>query len=119
MNDALGELLRQPATQTVARLQAEAFELQNQVRALNDEDLDQLRARLAAWWPSVPFKDLVTVDGKRLWMTGPARAWVFLAPAADVPVTDDQWTQLANGISAPAPGTAKSSILGLASLLAN
>lgn len=50
---------------------------------------------MAAWWPAVPFKDLVTADGERFSLTGPAAAWLFLAPVAEMPVTDEQWAQLA------------------------
>ena len=34
-------------------------------------------------------------DGERLSLTAPAAAWLFLGPAADMPVTEQQWAQLA------------------------
>jgi hypothetical protein len=91
----LAELLRRPASETDATLQARAFDLQVDVRALADEDLHELRARLAAWWPSVPFRDLVTVKGERFSLAPPAHAWLFLAPSAEMTVTNEQWAQLA------------------------
>lgn len=91
----LAELLRRPAAETDVTLQAEALELRHQIQAVEDEDLHELRLRLAAWWPAVPFKELVTVDGERLSLIAPASAWLFLAPAAEMPVTDEQWAQLA------------------------
>ena len=92
----LAELLRRPAAETDVTLQADAFDLRGQVRALEDPDLHELRARLAAWWPAVPFKDLVTADGERFSLAPPAAAWLFLAPVAEMPVTDEQWAQLAS-----------------------
>jgi hypothetical protein len=91
----LAELLRQPASKTDDPLQAEAFELRGQVRALGDEDVNELRARLATWWPAVPFNELITLDGGQFSLQGSASAWLFLAPPADMPVTDEQWAQLA------------------------
>ena len=91
----LAELLQQPAAETDATLQAEAFELKTQVNELADEDLHQLRARLATLWPATPFKDLVTVTGTGFSLAPPAHAWLFLAPAAEMPVTDEQWAELA------------------------
>jgi hypothetical protein len=90
----LAELLRRPAAETDVRLQANALNLQGQVAGLEDEDLHELRRRLAAWWPTAPFNDLVTVTGEQVSMANPAFAWVFLAPAADMQVTDEQWAQL-------------------------
>ena len=91
----LAELLRQPAAETDETLQTAALELQGQVRALDPADLRELRMRLAAWWPELPFKELVTVNGEGMSLTAPARAWLFLAPAAQMAVTDEQWAQLA------------------------
>jgi SIR2-like domain len=91
----LAELLRQPAARTDDTLRAQAFELRGQVRSLGDEDLHELRARLAASWPAVPFNELVTVDDRRFSLSGPASAWLFLAPAAEMSLTDEQWAQLA------------------------
>jgi hypothetical protein len=69
--------------------------LQSQVGGLGVEDLHELRRRLAAWWPTVPFNDLVTATGEQVSMANPAFAWLFLAPAAEMQVTDEQWAQLA------------------------
>jgi SIR2-like domain len=91
----LAELLRRPAAETDAIVQAEAFNLRGEVAALAEEDLQELRARLAAWWPEMPVKDLVTERNEQFSLVGPACAWLFLAPAAEMPVTDKQWAQLA------------------------
>jgi hypothetical protein len=91
----LAELLRMPADEAEAALQAEAFGLRREVAALGDEDLLELRTRLASSWPTVPFSDLVTVDGQRVSLRGSSPAWLFLAPDARMPVTDEQWAQLA------------------------
>ncbi len=89
------DLLHRPAAETDDELQANAFDLQSQVRSLAEEDLRELRTRLAALWPTVRFTELVTVEGEQFSLRGPAAAWLFLAPAAEMPVTDEQWAQLA------------------------
>ncbi|MCA1700906.1 MAG: hypothetical protein LC790_19195 [Actinobacteria bacterium] len=62
---------------------------------LGDEELHELRTRLTAWSPAAPFKDLITGDDKQYTLHGPASAWLFFAPAAEMTVTDEQWAQLA------------------------
>jgi hypothetical protein len=95
----LAELLHEPAADTDTALNAEAFGLHTQVPTLDDEDLRELRARLAASWPAVPFRGLLTPVGdpaaESFSLAPPASAWLFLAPAAEMPVSDEQWPQLA------------------------
>jgi hypothetical protein len=92
----LAQLLRQRASDSDPTLQTEAFNLQGQVKALADDDLRELRTRLASWWPTHPFKDLIRVDGSHITLVAPAGAWLLYAPAACMAVTDDQWAQFAS-----------------------
>ncbi|MEA2192541.1 MAG: hypothetical protein QOI73_2662 [Solirubrobacteraceae bacterium] len=91
----LSELLCQPPAQSDATLQAHALEFEGQVPALSDDDLRELRARLATWWPNEPLRSLITVEGEQYRVPPPVRAWLFLAPAAGMAVNDEQWAQLA------------------------
>jgi hypothetical protein len=92
---ALAELLRRPADASDKAIQAEAFRLRGQVKTLETEDLSELCARLVRWWPTDPLRDLVVEDGDQFTLAPPAAAWLFLAPAVDMPVSDEQWAQLA------------------------
>jgi hypothetical protein len=93
---ALAQLLRLTAGDTDAEIQTQAFSLRGQVKSLEEQDLLELRIRLARWWPAADFADLVVEDGGQFKIDPPAMAWLFLAPAAEMPVNDDQWAQIAS-----------------------
>ena len=93
---ALAQLLCRPAADTDNEIQRRAFQLRGQVETLEEKDLNGLRARLRRWWPSGRFADLVVEDGGQFSIAPPAAAWLFLAPAAEMPVSDEQWVELAS-----------------------
>jgi SIR2-like domain/NACHT domain len=92
---ALADLLQGSGDETDRQLQACASELRDQVHALSDEDLKELRRRIASWWPVGPFGKLVKANGTQISLDRAAHAWLILGPAATMPVTDEQWAQLA------------------------
>jgi hypothetical protein len=92
---SLAQLLRAPAGDSDGEIQAKAFGLRGQVKTLGEVDLNELRARLERWWPSEDFAGLVEEDSGQFTLAPPAGAWLFLAPAAGMSVSDEQWAQIA------------------------
>lgn len=59
--------------------------------------LEELRSRLARWWPRKPFRSTITVEGPTSWrQEWKAAAWIWLGPAARPRLSPRQWGQLAS-----------------------
>lgn len=91
----LGELLADPESDANILRNAEYFA--PQISDLDAVQLEELRSRLAGWWPKKPFRSTITIEGPTSWrQERTAAAWIWLGPAARPRLSSRQWGQLAS-----------------------
>ena len=67
-----------------------------QVGDLDDRLLEELRTRLARWWPPKDYRSTITPTGPNSWeQEWKSAAWIWLGPAARPQLSPQQWGQLA------------------------
>jgi hypothetical protein len=93
---ALAALLTRPREHGDPWILRDAFNLVRQVSSLTVEQREDLRQRLAEWWPDKPFIETIhRSEERRFSIEDRAGAWLWLAPALDIAPNKEQWAQLA------------------------
>lgn len=90
----LGALLEDSGTDVAIINNAAYFAAQ--VGDLDNEQTEELRRRLADWWPRRELHATITKTAPQSWtMEGRTAAWIRLGPTARPPLSDRRWGQLA------------------------
>lgn len=93
---ALAALLARPREHGDPWIQHDVFNLVRQVASLTDAQRQDLRQRLADWWPDKPFIETIQRGEERSFsIEPPAGAWLSLGPALDIAPSSEQWAELA------------------------
>jgi hypothetical protein len=93
---ALAALLARPREHGDPWIQHDALNLVRQVSSLTDAQQQDLRERLAEWWPDTPFIEAIQRGEDRSFsIEREAGAWLWLGPVLDIAPTDEQWAELA------------------------
>ena len=91
----LADALQQPRNKWDGVIMRAAQELAPEASELSRDQRDDLRGRMAEWWPE-PFSEAVRhVEGSSWKVDVRAGAWMFYGPALDLDLTPEQWAQVA------------------------
>ena len=90
----LGELLDGQETDALILNNTQYFA--PQIGDLSEEQLRELRTRLARWWPQKPYQETITRTSPNSWrQDADAHAWIWFGPEAKPDLSAEQWAQLA------------------------
>ena len=91
----LGELLDDGEESDVMILNNARY-FASQLADLSEWQMDELRVRLARWWPQRPYLETITWTASNSWtQEAGAHAWICFGPEAKPALDAERWAQLA------------------------
>ena len=67
-----------------------------QLAELSERQMDEIRVRLARWWPQAPYLETITRTSPNSWtQEADAHAWICFGPEAKPELDAERWAQLA------------------------
>jgi len=91
---SLAALLAQRGQNSDLNIMANAHYFSKEARDLDPELRAELRQRLESWWEG-PILEAITPNGRNSWTIQHwASAWLWLAPAVSLPLSDERWSEL-------------------------